>query len=1030
MLKIFEKVFGSKHDKDIKKIQPIIATINELQAAMSSLSDDQLRQKGEVLKKKVRNVLEPLELEKKNLTLKLENPDINLEEAEVINVRLDSLAEEYEKTTATALDEILPETFALVKETCRRLKGLSYQVMGREMIWDMVPYDVQLIGGVVLHSGKISEMATGEGKTLVSTLPVFLNALTGRGVHVVTVNDYLAQRDKEWMNPVFDFHNLSVGVILNTMIPEERRVQYQCDITYGTNNELGFDYLRDNMAGTPEEMVQRNFYYAIVDEVDSVLIDEARTPLIISGPVPHADNSKFQEIKPWIEQLVRAQQQLVASYLTQAEKVLKTKPNDTDAGLALLRVKRGQPKNTRYIKMLSQQGIAKLVQGTENEYLKDNSSRMQEVDDELYYAVDEKGGTIDLTDKGREFLSKLSHQDSDIFLLPDVGSEVASIESDKRVAAAEKIQKKDEVYRLFAERSERLHNISQLLKAYSLFQRDDEYVVQNGQVMIVDEFTGRILSGRRYSDGLHQAIEAKENVRIEGETQTMATITIQNFFRLYKKLAGMTGTAETEASEFFEIYKLDVVVIPTNSKIVRKDMDDLVYKTRREKYNAVVLKVEELQKKGQPVLVGTTSVEVSETISRMLRGKKIAHNVLNAKQNDREAEIVAEAGQKNAVTIATNMAGRGTDIKLGPGVRELGGLFILGSERHESRRIDRQLRGRSGRQGDPGESVFFVSLEDELMRLFGSERVISVMDRLGHEEGDVIEHSMITKSIERAQKKVEDQNFAIRKRLLEYDDVLNQQREVIYSRRKNGLLKDRLTSDILDLLRDYSEVVIKKYHKEMDVDGIEEQLLRELSIEFKPDRDTFEREGVAVTAEKLYDTAVAFYRRKEAAVPAEIMQQIEKYAVLSVIDLRWREHLREIDSLREGINLRAYGQKDPLLEYKQEAFRLFVDLLHDIEHETLSLAFKLFPVDPEEARQMEEKQRKAAVRQEKLVAQHQAAESVYTASFGVEMAPENGEDESAANLQQPVIADKKPGRNDLCPCGSGKKYKNCHGQQP
>ena len=1030
MLKIFEKVFGSKHDKDIKKIQPIIATINELQAAMSSLSDDQLRQKGEELKKKVRNVLEPLELEKKNLTLKLENPDINLEEAEVINVRLDSLAEEYEKTTATALDEILPETFALVKETCRRLKGLSYQVMGREMIWDMVPYDVQLIGGVVLHSGKISEMATGEGKTLVSTLPVFLNALTGRGVHVVTVNDYLAQRDKEWMNPVFDFHNLSVGVILNTMIPEERRVQYQCDITYGTNNELGFDYLRDNMAGTPEEMVQRNFYYAIVDEVDSVLIDEARTPLIISGPVPHADNSKFQEIKPWIEQLVRAQQQLVASYLTQAEKVLKTKPNDTDAGLALLRVKRGQPKNTRYIKMLSQQGIAKLVQGTENEYLKDNSSRMQEVDDELYYAVDEKGGTIDLTDKGREFLSKLSHQDSDIFLLPDVGSEVASIESDKRVAAAEKIQKKDEVYRLFAERSERLHNISQLLKAYSLFQRDDEYVVQNGQVMIVDEFTGRILSGRRYSDGLHQAIEAKENVRIEGETQTMATITIQNFFRLYKKLAGMTGTAETEASEFFEIYKLDVVVIPTNSKIVRKDMDDLVYKTRREKYNAVVLKVEELQKKGQPVLVGTTSVEVSETISRMLRGKKIAHNVLNAKQNDREAEIVAEAGQKNAVTIATNMAGRGTDIKLGPGVRELGGLFILGSERHESRRIDRQLRGRSGRQGDPGESVFFVSLEDELMRLFGSERVISVMDRLGHEEGDVIEHSMITKSIERAQKKVEDQNFAIRKRLLEYDDVLNQQREVIYSRRKNGLLKDRLTSDILDLLRDYSEVVIKKYHKEMDVDGIEEQLLRELSIEFKPDRDTFEREGVAVTAEKLYDTAVAFYRRKEAAVPAEIMQQIEKYAVLSVIDLRWREHLREIDSLREGINLRAYGQKDPLLEYKQEAFRLFVDLLHDIEHETLSLAFKLFPVDPEEARQMEEKQRKAAVRQEKLVAQHQAAESVYTASFGVEMAPENGEDESAANLQQPVIADKKPGRNDLCPCGSGKKYKNCHGQQP
>ncbi len=1026
MLKIFEKIFGSKHEKDIKKIQPLIGSINELQKSLVSLSDDQLRDKGQELKQKVRTILKPLEEEKKNLSLKLDNPDINLEEAETINSRLDALAEEYEKATASALEDILAETFALVKETCVRLKGHTYQVVGREMIWNMVPYDVQLIGGIVLHSGKISEMATGEGKTLVSTLPVFLNALTGRGVHVVTVNDYLAQRDKEWMNPVFAFHNLSVGVILNTMRPEERRDQYACDITYGTNNEFGFDYLRDNMASTPEEMVQRNFYYAIVDEVDSVLIDEARTPLIISGPVPNADNSKFQDIRPWIEQLVRAQQHLVASYLTDAEKLMKTKPADENAGLALLRVKRGQPKNSRYIKMLSQAGVAKLVQSTENEYLKDNSSRMQEVDDALYFAVDEKGGTIDLTDKGREFLSKLSHQDSDIFMLPDVGLEVAAIESDTAVAVAEKVQKKDAVYRLFADRSERLHNISQLLKAYSLFARDDEYVVQNGQVMIVDEFTGRILPGRRYSDGLHQAIEAKENVKIEGETQTMATITIQNFFRLYKKLSGMTGTAETEASEFYEIYKLDVVVIPTNASVIRKDMDDLVYKTRREKYNAIVLKVEELQKKGQPVLVGTTSVDVSETLSRMLRAKKIAHNVLNARQNDREAEIVAEAGQKEAVTIATNMAGRGTDIKLVPGVRERGGLFILGSERHESRRIDRQLRGRAGRQGDPGESVFFVSLEDELMRLFGSDRVISVMDRLGHEEGDVIEHSMITKSIERAQKKVEEQNFAIRKRLLEYDDVLSQQREVIYSRRKNGLIKERLTSDILDLLKDYSDTVVKKYHKDFDVDGIEEQLMRELSIEFKPDRATFEREGVDVTAEKLYDAALAFYRRKEAAVPEEIMRQIEKYAVLSVIDLRWREHLREIDSLREGINLRAYGQKDPLLEYKQEAFRLFIDLLSDIELETLSLAFKLFPVDPEEANEIEERQRKAAVRQDKLVAQHSSAGSVYSI-VGDEDEHENEDEEI---LQQPVYAEKKPGRNDLCPCGSGKKYKNCHGQQP
>jgi len=1027
MLKIFEKIFGSKHDKDIKKIQPVIQRINELQLSFQSLSDDGLKEKGLQLRSTVRGALRPLEEKKQELLSKLSTPDIPLEEADRINDELDTLSEEYEKATVSVLEEILPDTFALVKDTCRRLKGHVYTVMGHDMTWDMVPYDVQLIGGMVLHSGRISEMATGEGKTLVSTLPIFLNALTGRGVHVVTVNDYLAQRDKEWMTPVFEYHGLSVGVILNTMHPFERREQYRCDITYGTNNEFGFDYLRDNMAGSVEEMVQRDFYFAIVDEVDSVLIDEARTPLIISGPVPNADNSKFQEIKPWIDQLVRNQQQLVASYLTDAEKILKTKPGDFDAGLALLRVKRGQPKNSRFIKMLSQQGLAKLVQGTENEFLKDNASRMHEVDDELFYAVDEKAGTIDLTDKGRDFLSRLSHQDSDIFLLPDVGSEIAIIESNASLSAAGKVKQKDAVYRLFADRSERLHNISQLLKAFSLFERDDEYVVQEGKVMIVDEFTGRILPGRRYSDGLHQAIEAKENVRIEGETQTMATITIQNFFRLYKKLAGMTGTAETEASEFYEIYKLDVVVIPTNRPIVRKDMDDLVYKTRREKYNAVVEKVEELQKKGQPVLVGTASVEVSETLSRMLRGKRIAHSVLNAKQHDREAEIVAAAGQKGAVTIATNMAGRGTDIKLGSGVRELGGLFILGSERHESRRIDRQLRGRAGRQGDPGESVFFVSLEDELMRLFGSERVISVMDRLGHEEGDVIEHTMITKSIERAQKKVEEQNFAIRKRLLEYDDVLNQQRDVIYTRRKNGLQKERLTSDIFDLLRDYCDMVVKKYEKAFDPEELEERLLRELSVEFRPESGLFDREGTKGIADKLYETALAFYLRKEKEIPEEIMGQIEKYAVLSVIDKKWREHLREIDSLREGINLRAYGQKDPLLEYKQEAFRLFVVLLQEIELETLSLAFKLFPVNPDEAREIEARQKKEALRQEKLVAQHQAAESIYQ---HIEESAGSNADNAGESVPQTVIAEKKPGRNDLCPCGSGKKYKNCHGQQP
>ncbi len=1024
MLKIFEKIFGSKHGKDIKKIQPLVERINELYEPLHSLSEDAFLKKGVELKESVRSRLSPVEAQIRELVEKLDRPDIGFEENEQLNGRLEQLRKEYETTTAQVLDEVLPETFALVKETCRRLKDHRYVVMGREMIWDMVPYDVQLIGGIVLHQGKISEMATGEGKTLVSTLPVFLNALTGRGVHVVTVNDYLAQRDKEWMSPVFEYHGLTVGVILTGLQPEERREQYLCDITWGTNNELGFDYLRDNMAGTPEEMVHRDFYFAIVDEVDSVLIDEARTPLIISGPVPNADNSKFQEIKPWIEQLVRAQQNLVASLLTSAEKTLKEKPNDFDAGLALLRVKRGQPKNNRFIKMLSQGGLGKLIQSVENEYLKDNSSRMHEVDDELFYAVDEKSNTIDLTDKGREFLSRLSHKDRDLFLLPDVGSEVAGIESNASLSTNDKILRKDEVYRLYSDRSEVLHNISQLLKAYSLFTKDDDYVVQDGQVMIVDEFTGRVLAGRRYSDGLHQAIEAKENVKIEGETQTMATITIQNFFRLYKKLAGMTGTAETEASEFFEIYKLDVVVIPTNRPISRRDMDDLVYKTRREKYNAIVSKVQELKEKGQPVLVGTASVEVSETLSRMLRAKRIEHNVLNAKQHEREADIVAMAGQKEAVTIATNMAGRGTDIKLGPGIRELGGLFILGSERHESRRIDRQLRGRAGRQGDPGESIFFVSLEDELMRLFGSDRVIAVMDKLGHEEGDVIEHSMITKSIERAQKKVEEQNFAIRKRLLEYDDVMNQQREVIYTRRRKALEMDRLTADIMDLLHDYSKNAIKKFHAANDVAGLEEQLLRDLSVEFKPDAAEFERDPEEKSTEALFEKAQDFYRRKEGAIPEDIMRQIEKYAVLSVIDQKWREHLREIDSLREGINLRAYGQKDPLLEYKQEAYHLFIELLREIELETLSLAFKLFPVTEEESREIEERQRKAAVKQERLVAQHAEIENTY------EFIESDGEAvEENVPQQQPVRAEDKPGRNDLCPCGSGKKYKNCHGQQ-
>ncbi|TNJ40287.1 preprotein translocase subunit SecA [Chlorobaculum thiosulfatiphilum] len=1028
MLKIFAKIFGSKHEKDIKKIQPIVDRINEIYGPLEALTDEAFRNKGVELRKKVRDRLVPFEVKIKECGNRLDRPDVSHEEHEKLNAELDQLRDEYEEATAAVLEEVLPETFALVKETCRRLKGHTYTVMGREMVWDMVPYDVQLIGGIVLHQGKIAEMATGEGKTLVSTLPVFLNALTGRGVHVVTVNEYLAQRDMEWMQPVYAYHGLSTGVILAGLFSNQRRNEYLCDITWGTNSEFGFDYLRDNMAGSEEEMVQRDFYFGIVDEVDSVLIDEARTPLIISGPVPNSDtDTKYREIKPWIEQIVRSQQNLIASLLGQAEKILKEKPTDFDAGLALLRVKRGQPKNNRFTKMLSQSGVGKLIQSVENEYLKDNSARMHEVDDELFYAVDEKANTIDLTEKGREFLSKLSNQDQDLFLLPDVGSEIAIIEADKNLQPTDKIRKKDEVYRLYSERSDSLHTIGQLLKAYTLFAKDDEYVVQEGQVMIVDEFTGRVLAGRRYSDGLHQAIEAKENVKIEGETQTMATITIQNYFRLYKKLAGMTGTAETEASEFFEIYKLDVVVIPTNRPIDRRDFDDLVYKTRREKYNAIVGKVQELIDKGQPVLVGTANVEVSETLSRMLRAKRIQHNVLNAKQHAREADIVAMAGQKGAVTIATNMAGRGTDIKLGAGVREIGGLFILGSERHESRRIDRQLRGRAGRQGDPGESIFYVSLEDELMRLFGSDRVIAVMDRLGHEEGDVIEHSMITKSIERAQKKVEEQNFSIRKRLLEYDDVMNQQREVIYTRRRKALKMERLKTDIMDLLQDYSQTVVKKFHDANDPAGLEEQVMRELSVEFRPDASAFEREPFEQTAEALYKSASEFYRRKENSLPDEIMQQIEKYAVLSVIDQKWREHLREIDGLREGINLRAYGQKDPLLEYKQEAYKLFVELLRDIEHETLSVAFRLFPITQEETEEIEARQRRQAVRQERLVAQHAEAESAYeiAADGGLSATLSMPGDEIV--IQQPVRVEKKPGRNDDCPCGSGKKYKNCCG---
>ncbi|KER10756.1 MAG: preprotein translocase subunit SecA [[Candidatus Thermochlorobacteriaceae] bacterium GBChlB] len=1026
MLKFIEKIFGSKHDKDIKRIRPIVDEINAYAEEYKALSDADLRAKTNELKTRVREHLADIDAALAEEQEKLKNLDLTFEEVQAIKEDIERLEKERHEASEEILNEILPEAFAIVKDTCRRLVGKKWIAAGNEITWDMIPYDVQLIGGVVLHEGKIAEMATGEGKTLVATLPTFLNALTGKGVHIVTVNDYLARRDKEWMAPIFEFHGLKVGVILSEMDSSERREQYAADITFGTNNEFGFDYLRDNMATDKEEVVQRGFNFAIVDEVDSVLIDEARTPLIISGPVPQSNTDKFAEMKPRVERLVRAQQNLVAKFLSEAERLMaEGEKADKDwefkAGLALLRAKRGQPKNKRYLKLIGEAGNARLMQAVENEFLRDNARRMHEVDDELYFSIDERFHNIDLTEKGRELITD-SNQDKDFFVLPDVGTEIAKIQSDPSLNDAQKQEKKDELYRLFSERSERIHNVSQLLRAYSLYEKDDEYVVQDGKVLIVDEFTGRILSGRRYSDGLHQAIEAKEGVKIEGETQTMATITLQNYFRLYKKLAGMTGTAETEASEFFEIYKLDVVVIPTNRPPVRQDREDLVFKTKREKYNAAIKKIEELRQTGQPVLVGTTSVEVSETLSRMLKMKKIPHNVLNAKQHQREAEIVAQAGQKGAVTIATNMAGRGTDIKLGLGVKELGGLYILGTERHEARRIDRQLRGRAGRQGDPGTTEFFVSLEDDLMRLFGSERIASVMDRLGHQEGDIIQHPMVTKSIERAQRRVEEQNFATRKRLLEYDNVMNQQREIIYARRRNALFKDRLRIEIFDLLHDYAEQVAAKFAEEFDADNLKEQTLRELSIDLPLTSTEYQRLGKEGVADLIYQTAAEFYKRKEEHLGSEMMGRIEKFAVLNVIDEKWREHLRDIDDVKEGINLRAYGQKDPLLEYKQEAFKLFVEMLESIAADTLSLAFKLYPTE-----QKSEQVQPRRIKKERLVATHSQAKSVYSG------APQNGSDVETAEeeptvKQQPIRVEKAPGRNDPCFCGSGKKYKNCHGK--
>jgi len=1029
MLKLLSKLFPSKSEKDIKRILPIVDEINKYFKEYQSLTDDQLKNKTTEFRNRINEGIKEIEEELSSLKETLRsNNELSLEEREDIYTKIEELQKERDEKINEILDEILPEAFAAVKETCRRLVGTSWEVTGHKIVWDMVPFDVQLIGGVVLHEGKIAEMATGEGKTLVATMPLYLNALPGRGVHLVTVNDYLALRDSQWMGKIFEFLGLTVGCIQQQMDSAQRKQQYACDITYGTNNEFGFDYLRDNMVISPDDLVHREFYYAIVDEVDSVLIDEARTPLIISGPVATEDH-KFTEMKPKVERLVNAQKNFVTKIVAEAEQLL-AEGKEQEAGVQLLRAYRGLPKHKRLTKLLSEPANKKLMQQTEMEYLRDQARRMHEIDDELYYAIDERDHTINLTEKGRELLAGSSN-DKDFFVLPDVGTEIANIENDPSLTPAQKQQKKDELNLQYAEKSDRIHTVTQLLRAYSLYEKDDEYVVSDdGKIMIVDEFTGRMLPGRRFSDGLHQAIEAKEGVKVERDMQTLATITLQNYFRLYKKLAGMTGTAETEAAEFFDIYKLDVVVIPTNKPMIREDHDDVVYRTKREKYNAVIKEIEEMRKQNRPVLVGTTSVEVSETLSRMLKRQGIPHNVLNAKHHQREAEIVAHAGLPGAVTIATNMAGRGTDIKLGPGVAEAGGLHIIGTERHEARRIDRQLRGRSGRQGDPGSSRFYLSLEDDLMRLFGSDRIAGIMQRLGLKEGDVIQHPMITRSVQRAQKKVEENNYAIRKRLLEYDNVMNQQREVIYARRRHALLGDRLREDIFEMLKDYIDTIVDKYYPQGDIELLRESLRTNLLVDFNIEPEKWDKLGPDGVKAEVFKAATDFYKRKEERIGAENMAMLEKMVALQVIDEKWKDHLREMDDLKEGIHLRAYGQKDPLIEYKTEAFNMFVELLDMIKTETLNLVFKLFPQPMQEVPLV---RRPRAVRPQQMTMTHESAlglglQGIREPVSGDEARRQQGSPEAKAGKPQPIHVGNKVGRNDPCPCGSGKKYKQCHGK--
>ncbi len=1087
-------IFGNKATRDMKEIKPWVDKVKAAYPEIAALDNDALRAKTEELKAYIRNSAAEQRAKVEELKASVENTE--LEEREELFAQIDKIEKEILDTYEKALDEVLPVAFSIVKETAKRFSENEEIVVtatefdrhlaatkdfvriegdkaiyqnhwvagGNDTLWNMVHYDVQLFGGVVLHKGKIAEMATGEGKTLVAPLPVFLNALTGNGVHVVTVNDYLAKRDSEWMGPLYMFHGLSVDCIdRHQPNSDARRQAYLADITFGTNNEFGFDYLRDNMAISPKDLVQRQHNYAIVDEVDSVLIDDARTPLIISGPVPKGDDQLFEQLRPQVERLVEAQKKLATQYLADAKRLIASndKKEQEEGFLALYRSHKCLPKNKALIKFLSEQGIKAGMLKTEEIYMEQNNKRMHEVTDPLYFVIDEKLNSVDLTDKGVDLISGNS-EDPTFFVLPDITAQLSELENEKELTDEERLAKKDALMTNFAIKSERVHTINQLLKAYTMFEKDDEYVVIDGQVKIVDEQTGRIMEGRRYSDGLHQAIEAKEGVKVEAATQTFATITLQNYFRMYHKLSGMTGTAETEAGELWDIYKLDVVVIPTNRPIARNDMNDRVYKTKREKYKAVIEEIEKMVEAGRPVLVGTTSVEISEMLSKMLTMRKIEHNVLNAKLHQKEADIVAKAGLSCAVTIATNMAGRGTDIKLSPEVKAAGGLAIIGTERHESRRVDRQLRGRAGRQGDPGSSVFFVSLEDDLMRLFSSDRIAGVMDRLGFKEGEMIEHSMISKSIERAQKKVEENNFGIRKRLLEYDDVMNKQRTVVYTKRRHALMGERIGMDIVNMIWDRCANAIEApTYEDCKMD-----LLQTLAMETPFTEEEFRNEKKEKLADKAFDAAMELFKRKtermaQIAYPVikqvyenqghmyenilipitdgkrmyniscnlkaayeseckEVVKSFEKSILLHVIDEAWKENLRELDDLKHSVQNASYEQKDPLLIYKLESVNLFDTMVDKINNQTVSILMRgQIPVqEPQEVRQAAPEQRQdlSKYREQKqdLSDPNQQAAAQH--------------DTREQQKREPIRAEKTVGRNDPCPCGSGKKYKNCHGK--